>query len=186
MKNDTLVLDTRVNGYAGQPTRLVATYNVATGNLYISAEKPFNPIPKKRSVLELLKLQRIQARTLIITDSADSLAKWDLLYRESDHLTEVVRCYHEKKRNNLITIDPKVQGRYNPDSVLQARKLDVKAGALWELSTETENGHICILLACWGAMRATNNFSFTAQLEQDLSQVHNEPDSFDLDEPFTL
>lgn len=184
--SNTLIIDTRVNSYAGSPTRLVATYDVPSGQLYISAEKPFNPVPKQRSVIELIKFKKVQARTLIITDSADTLAKWDLLYNEQQHLTEVVRCYHEKKRNGLLTIDPTVQGRFNPENVLQQRKLDVKNGAVWELSTETENGHICMLLACWGAMKATNNYSFTTQLQQDLSQVHHEPDSLDLDEPFTL
>lgn len=186
MTQNTLIIDTRVNSYAGSPTRLVATYDVPTGQLYISAEKPFKPVPKQRTVLELLKLKQVQAKTLIITDSADTLQRWDLLYKELDHLTEIVRCYHEKKRNNLLTIDPTVQGRFNPENVLQPRRLDVKAGALWELSTETENGHICIMLACWGAMKATNNYSFTTQLQQDLSQAHTQPDSFDLDEPFTL
>lgn len=184
--NNTLIIDTRVNGYEGQPTRLVATYDVPTGQLYISAEKPFNPIPKKRSVFEMLKFKQAQARTLIVTDSADTLARWDLLYKEIENLTEVVRCYREKVNNNLLTIDQAVQGRWNPQNVLQKRKLDINSGAVWELSAETENGHICILLACWAAMRATNNFSFTTQINEDVSALPSGPESTDLDEPFTV
>lgn len=184
--NTTLIIDTRVSGYEGSPTRLVATYDVPTGELYISGEKPFKPVPKKRTVFELLKFKQVQARTLIVTDSADSLARWDLLYNEIDNLTEVVRCYREKTKNQQLTIDESVQGRWNPLNVLQKRKLDINNGAIWELSSETENGHICILLACWAAQRATNNFSFTTQINEDLSEAHLTPDSTDLDEPFSV
>lgn len=184
--SNTLIIDTRVNGYEGSPTRLVATYDVPTGQLYISAEKPFNPVPKKRSVFEMLKFKQAQARTLIVTDSPDTLARWDLLYKEVENLNEVVRCYREKTNNKLLTIDDSVQGRWNPLNVLQKRKLDINSGAIWELSAETENGHICILLACWAAMRAANNFSFTTQINEDLSDVHLLPESTDLDEPFSV
>lgn len=184
--SNILILDARVNSYAGPPTRLIATCDVPTGQVYVSAEKPFNPKPSIKSVADALKAKVQQAKTLIITDSPDTLSRWDLLYRESDHLTEIVRSYHAKMRNGLLAIDETVQGRYNPENVLQQRRLDAKTGALWELSTETQNGHICVLLACWGAMRASNNFMFASQLHAKDEDLHLQPDSLDLDEPFSL
>lgn len=183
--SESLIIDARVSSYAEAPTRLIATLDIASGLLYISEQKAFNP-PPITNPIELVKEKLRAKKTLIITDSADTLAKWDLLYDEKENINEIVRAYHAKTRDNLLVMDPKVQGRFNPESVLQARKLDVKTGAIWELSTDTTNGHICVLLACWGAMRATNNFSFTTQLHQDLDHIEHEPDSDDLDEPFTL
>jgi hypothetical protein len=182
----TLILDARVSSYAGEPTRLVATCDVATGRIYISAEKPFHPPKVEKSLVQQLKAKITRGKTLVITDSADNMDKWDLLYREGEHLTEIVRCYHEKIRNNLLAMDDKVQGRYNPENVLQQRRLDANKGAVWELSTETQNGHICILLACWASMRGANSFMFAHQLHQDDSKLEFEPESSDFDEPFTV
>lgn len=185
--NSTLILDARVTGYAGERTRLVATCDVATGRVYISAEKPFVPPKTEKSLLQKLKEKRARARTLIITDSADGLDKWDLLYKESEHLGEVIRCYNDKSKNNLLLMDSKVQGRFNPEGVLQQRRLDPKNGAVYELSAdETNNGHICILLICWAATRGASNFMFAHQLQQSDSRLEYEPDSSDLDEPFTI
>ncbi|MBJ8481097.1 hypothetical protein I6M70_17195 [Acinetobacter pittii] len=183
--SDKLILDVRVSGYKEAPTRLIAVLDVASGQLYISDEKPFKPVKRERSVVERVKDKLRRNKTLIITDSPD-LDDWNLLYIEKEHLNEVVRAYRSKERDNLLTLDQKVQGRYRPDSVLQARKLDINTGAIWELSTETSNGHICVLLACWGAMRSTSNFMFATQLHQDLTGVEHEPDSNDFDEPFSI
>lgn len=182
----TLILDSRVSSYAGQPTRLVATCDVATGRIYISAEKPFVPPKTEKTAIQKFKEKVARSKTLIITDSSENLDKWDLLYKESEHLTEIVRCYHDKKRNGLLAVDDKVLGRYNPENVLQQRRLDAKTGALWELSTETQNGHICILLACWASMRGASSFAFAHQLHQDDSHLEHEPESSDFDEPFTV
>lgn len=184
--SNVVILDARVNSYAGQPTRLVATLNMASGLVYISDEKPFIPPQKKYSIVEMLKIKKREQRTLIITDSADTLDKWDLLFREAENLTEIVRAYQQKENNGLLKIDPAVLGRYNPQNVLQQRKLDVKNGAQWELSTETQNGHVCILLACWGALRVTSNFSFATQVNENLDQAYLDEDSDELDEPFTI
>lgn len=181
-----IILDARVSSYAGEPTRLVATCDVATGRIYISAQKPFVPVKSEKTTAQRLKEKITRSKTLIITDSADNLDKWDLLYRESEHLTEIVRCYHEKKRNNLLAMDEKVQGRFNPESVLQQRRLDAKSGSIWELSTETQNGHICILLACWASLRGANSFMFAHQLHQDDSKLGFEAESSEFDEPFTV
>lgn len=180
-----VVIDTRISGYAGQPTRLVATLDVTTGHLVVSGEKPYKPVPRERSIAEKIKLKLLQSKTIIITDSPDTLSNWDLMYKEADHLNEVVRAYTTFKRDKLLTLDKTIQGRYNPDNVLQPRKLDINNGALWELSNETENGNICILSACWGAMKAANNFMFAAQVNQDTSQSSSQYDD-DFSEPFSI
>lgn len=183
--SDKLILDVRVSGYREAPTRLIAVLDVASGQLYISDEKPFKPVKRERSLVEMVKEKLRRNKTLIITDSPDQ-DDWNLLYIEKEHLNEVVRAYRSKDRDKLLSMDPKVQGRFSPDSVLQPRKLDINTGAIWELSTETSNGHICVLLACWGAMRSTSNFMFATQLNQDLTGVEHEPDSNDFDEPFSI
>lgn len=181
-----MILDTRVNSYQGPPTRLVATLNAETGLLYISDEKPFHPPKKDYSLLELLKQKKRAGHTVIITDSPDVFEKWDLLFKESEHMAEIVRAYQMRDANKLLKIDPAVMGKFNPENVLQQRRLDVKNGAVWDISTEAQNGHICILLACWGAMRALANFSFANQIEQSLEPQEYGADSMDLDEPFTI
>lgn len=186
MVSRVVVIDARMNGYAGQPTRMVATLDVTTGHLVVSGEKPYKPVPRERSIAEKIKLKLLQSKTIIITDSPDTLSNWDLLYKEIDHLNEVVRAFNTLKRDKLLTLDKSIQGRFNPDNVLQPRKLDINNGALWELSTETENGHLCILAACWGAMKATNNFMFAAQVNQDLSSQTTEQKDDDFLGPFTI
>lgn len=185
---ELLVIDSRVNGYKGAATRLVATCNVATGLVYISEEKPYKPKPldklKALSLDKLIQQKVAQSKTILVTDSPDNLANWDLAFFEKDHLTEVVRAYHNKKREGLLAIHESINGRYTPEDVLQQRKLDLQAGSVWELSTETENGHICVLLACWAAVKGAANYSFAQQV------MHYEPematDSDDMDMPFTI
>lgn len=184
--SNALILDARVNSYQGPPTRLVATLNVDTGLIYISDEKPYHPPAKEYSILELIKIKKRTARTMIITDAADVFDKWDLLFKEVDHMSEVVRAYQMKSASKLLKIDPAVMSKYNPENVLQQRKMDVKNGAVWDMSTELQNGHVCILLACWGALRATANHSFADQIEASLKPQVYGADSDDLDEPFTI
>jgi len=184
--SEALILDVRVNSYQGLPTRLVATLKVDTGLIYISDEKPYHPPVKEYSILELLKIKKRAARTMIITDAADVFEKWDLLFNEVDHMNEVVRAYQMKSASNLLKISPAVMGKYNPENVLQQRKIDVKNGAVWDMSTELQNGHMCILLACWGALRATANYSFAHQIQASLEPQVYGADSEDLDEPFTI
>lgn len=184
--SNTLILDIRVNGYRGQPTRLVATLNTDNGLLYVSGEKPYNQPKKEHSLLDLIKVKSREQRTVIVTNSPDVFDKWDLLFKEDEHMQEIVRAYQMRTANKLLKIDPSVMGKFNPENVLQHRKLDVKLGSVWDMSTEVENGHVCILLACWAAMRSMVNHSFAHQINNEAEHDIYGETSLNLDEPFTI
>lgn len=180
----TLIIDIRVNNYQGNPTRLIATCDSLSGRIYISAEKPYNPPKKDKTAAERLKEIILNERRVVVTDSPNTLANWDIAFNEREHLEQAIKAYHDKHKNGLLKMADSVM-RYRPDGVLQQRKLDVVAGSVWELSAETENGNICILLACWCAAKLISN-DISAEIINEPDPTYQQSDSDDFDAPFCL
>lgn len=185
------IIDIRISCYKEAPTRIVAICS-STGLVYISGIKPFNE--KKDATTKVLdfflgnKIEKA-SNTLIVTDLPESVPNWDMVFDEQEHLEEAVSAYHAKEKGGLVGYHKEMKGRYALSSVLQKRKVDFKQGSVWELSTETTNGHICVLVACWVASRVTSSAKFAEQIlnEDDmLNKIGDPDDDPNFDMPFSI
>lgn len=136
-------LDARVTGYRGDAVRLLGVCDSATGAVLVAKQGEF------------LTSGRAGEDTVIVTDSPATIRDWDLSYDERQNMPEVIRVYGEAKRAGRLRIQDALM-RWNPETVLQQRKIDER-GTAWEFDSQaTENGHVAIMLIVWAASRATS------------------------------
>ena len=134
-------LDARVTGYRGDAVRLLGVCDSATGAVLVAKQGEF------------LTSGRAGEDTVIVTDSPSTIRDWDLAYDERQHMPEVLRSFGEVKRAGRLRIQDGLM-RWNPESVLQQRKIDER-GTVWEFDSQaTENGHVALMLIVWAASRA--------------------------------
>lgn len=145
-------IDARVCSYSGTSVRVLAILNTETGVVAVGSLLPFNA-----SALG-------DAHTVIVTDAPSRVQKWQLAYEEVKHLKDAIAAYQELKNNQLILFKDL---SFDPQHVIQTRKIDVK-GKLLELDTEQlNNAHVSVLLMCWAAKKSLMGHRLASIFDDD-------------------
>ncbi len=147
MSSNIVLIDSRVVGFSHVPIRILSACIIESGIVQILGEKPF---------IEFSKQTSEKYRTIVVTDSPEIVQDWNIAFDPKKHLDDVINIYQLRQRAGLIQINDDVM-RYNPEPVLQVRKLD-KNGLVQEFdSGSVENGHIAVLLAVWATYKVKLN-----------------------------
>lgn len=150
-----IFIDARVSGYKGNPVRLIGACKPDTGRIKISLLKDYQDQENDRD-----------ENRVIVTDSPSHFPIWHQCFYEQNDLREVIQVYQEKKRGGLVDWDHGFD-KFNPDNVMQPRKLD-EGGLAWEFESDrVENGHVAILLCVWISAKVSLNHIITEQLDPD-------------------
>lgn len=147
-------IDARVSGYTGEPVRVLAVCMPDTGKVLVQKIAPYRePVERKDD-------------TVLVTDSPSHFKNWQLAFYEQQDIAAATRVYFERKRGGFVKIESAV-ARYDPEGVLELRKVD-KTGAVHEFnSSELDNGHMAVLLAIWASARATLGQILANQIDDD-------------------
>lgn len=168
MASEKVVIEALVSGYRGLPVKIIALCDAATGAVLV--HKAGDPKESTSSA----------GNALIVTDSPGSVRNWGLAYDERQHMLEVIKTYFELQRTGRIKIADSLL-RYNPDAIIQTRKIDER-GAVFEFDSQsTENGHVAVMLAIWAAKKSIQGREMSELLEDD-----NSSDDDDDGMPFSL
>jgi len=165
-------IDSRVSGYDGEPVRVLAVCIPDSGKVLVQKIAPYRE-PIKSS-----------PDTVLVTDSPSHHANWQLAFYEQQDIAAATRAYFERKRGGFVKIESAV-AKFDPESVLELRKID-KTGAVHEFnSSELTNGHMAILLAIWACGRASFGNMLSEQMTDD-GDVSLDDDDDDSMMPFSL
>lgn len=141
--NKLVLIDTRIMGFGNEPIRLLSACNIDTGLVLVSKQD-------KWSTLDARGKQK--DKTVIVTDALDIIENWHLGFDAQRDLNDVINTYQLRHRANLIQIDSKLS-RYNPNNVLQIKKID-KQGLQQEFdSNSLNNGHLAVLVSVWASQK---------------------------------
>lgn len=145
MSDKKVKIDSRVIGFSDIPARLIASCFPVTGEVYIFKEEIFsNVVRGGKSAQE----------TIIVTDAPNIVESWQLKFLAGDHLAEVISVYQIKKRAGLIKFHESVK-KYEPQNVLEVRRVGEK-GLVQEFdSSSLTNQHIAALLCIWASHKQT-------------------------------
>lgn len=144
-KKDAVFIDARAAAYAGEPIRIMAVTDTASGKIIVQAMAEWKePVVVKNT-------------TMVVTDTPQIFDHWGLAFAEKDDISQVITAYKEAKRSNMVLIKDELR-RYEPDKVIQMRKFDERGAALEFDSSSINNGHMAILLAIWAARKAHGGY----------------------------
>jgi len=179
-----LYIDCRVGAFGEDPLRMIAMFDTQNDQVTISKNLPYFPSKdpyKGKTAAQIKKMKEIELNTVIVVDNPLVFPKWDLNFIEKDHLADAIKAYSLLDTTHCLILSDEVKQRYDPKSVLQVRKMDVK-GKDYELNSEDlTNGNIAVLLICWAVIRMRN----TAVLHEDgIEPTQQDIDSFDV--PFIV
>lgn len=136
-----LTIDSRVIRYGQQPMRIMAYANLHSGKILISNDAPFKE-PYTRA-----------SDSILVVDTPDLFPYWDLLFTEAKDMAEVVNTYFEFKKSGRIILGEDLS-RFNPESVLQTKKLDERGTVSEFDGSSFDSGHMAVLLSIWACRRA--------------------------------
>ena len=168
-----IYLDVRIASYQEKSARILAIYDVPNEEIIIAELLPYN-LPsdpyKGKSAEEIEELKAIEKNSIVVVDSMLNFAKWDIQFQEKEHLSEAVMAYYQFKRQNRLIMDPTIAQRYDPEGIIEVRNMDMR-GNVYDLNIDTENGHMCVMIACWVALRARGGAALVEQAtDQKVSQ----------------
>jgi hypothetical protein len=182
-----ITIDARVSGYLDSAVRVLAVCMPETGMILLQKEGKYKDRIKK-SRLEFddqdsydQHLAKI-ANTVLVTDSPSHFDNWQLAFDEKQHMQDAIRTYFQKKRGGYLKIESTL-AKYDPEQVLQVRKVD-KSGAEYDFDgAALNNGHMAVLLAVWASARANMGHLLAGRIDDD-SDADLDPD--DPMMPFSL
>lgn len=158
-----------VSGYRGVPVRLLALSDPNTGSVLVAKQ------------IDAAGGQKPGNDTVVVTDSPNATKHWGLAYDERQHMLEVIKSYFELQRSGRIKLSDALL-RYNPDAIIQTRKIDER-GAVFEFDSQsTENGHVAVMLAAWAAKKSTHGQEMADMLADDSVSEDDDDDGM----PFSL
>lgn len=145
MSDKKVKIDSRVIGFSDIPARLLASCFPNTGEVYIYKEEVFSTVVRTGSIAQ---------ETIIVTDAPNIVEHWQLKFLAAEHLAEVISVYQIKKRAGLIRFHDSVK-KYEPQNVLEVRRVAEK-GLVQEFdSSSLTNQHIAALLCIWASHKQT-------------------------------
>ena len=183
MKQQTII-DCRIAGFSPDAIRMIAVYDSQNDQLTISKALPYEP-PKDpyqgKTAQQVAQLKELERNTVVVVDNSSAFAKWDLHFVETENLDEAIQAYYMLERTKCLVLGDAVRQQYNPEGVIEVRKMDI-AGKKYELnSEELTNGNMGILVACWAVMRVRNA---SVLVEEGQAPTQDDIDSFDV--PFSI
>lgn len=154
-------IDSRVIGFSSDPVRVLALC-FATGEIVINSIAEFTELPI---------IGDDQSTTVVVTDAPDVVQNWNLKFNPQEHLETVITMFQLRSRAGLIQIEKELN-RYDPQNVLQVRKVD-KKGLQQEFdSTSLNNGHVAVLLAVWASNRISQGNAITRPTEFKTEEIN--------------
>lgn len=133
-----VIIDARSAGYEGDPIRILAVVSVATGKVMLRKPATWHEQPTPKD------------DTIVVTDTPAMFHHWGLSFTEKQDMQAVIAAYKASKAARLIQIHDSLQ-MYDPDFVMQTRKVDERGQVLEFDSMGLNNGHMAMLLAIWSA-----------------------------------
>lgn len=163
-------IDSRVSGYRGSAIRILALSDQQTGAVFVAKQLDASSVGKNPG-----------DDTVVVTDSPGTTQNWGLAYDERQHMLEVIKTYFELQRSGRIKIADALL-RFNPESIIQTRKIDER-GAVFEFDSQsTENGHVAVMLAVWAAKKSMQGQEMADLLADDSASDDEDDDGM----PFSL
>lgn len=164
-----IIIHSMVSGYRGGPVKLLSMCDPVTGAVLV------------RKQLDYASASKSGDDTIVVTDSPSSVKNWGLSYDERLHMLEVIKAYFELQRSGRIKIDSALL-RFNPDAIIQTRKIDER-GAVFEFDSQsTENGHVAVMLAVWAAKKSMQGQEMAEMMADDSASDDEDDDGM----PFSL
>lgn len=183
MKQQTII-DCRISGFSPDSIRMIAIYDSQNDQLTISKALPYQPPTdpyKGKTAQQIAQLKELERNTVVVVDNSNAFPKWDLHFVETENLDEAINAYYMLERTKCLILSDAVRQQYNPEGIIEVRKMDI-AGKKYELnSEEVTNGNIAVMVACWAARRARNA---SVMVEDGQDPTQDDIDSFDV--PFCV
>ena len=152
-KPNIVIIDARAASYDGEPARIMAITDAATGMINIKVERAWREQPVAAD------------NTIVVTDTPQMFNHWGLSFNEREQMQSVMASYKAVTATGLLKLDDSLQ-RYNPAQVIQTRKIDDKGRALDFDSMGMNNGHIAVLLAVWAARMVYGGYAITKEPDE--------------------
>ena len=166
-------IDARVLGFEGSQVRILSVCDVESGLIMIEKVVDWSDEPVA---------EKFRDTTVIVTDAPNLIKNWHLSFSAQDHLEQVIQVYVLKKKASQVKLSGNM-ARYNPDNVLQTRKVD-KNGAAQEFDSEQlNNGHIAIMLSVWASDKIHVSHK-TMNMDATKKEIENHVDQSML--PFSI
>lgn len=163
-----IIIDARAASYDGEAIRIIAVTASDTGKTLISKQALWrDPVVPA-------------GNTTVVTDTPNVFDHWGLAFNESTQMKEVMAAYKAAKNAGSLSISQELK-RFDPDRVIQTRKVDERGKSLDFDSMGMNNGHIAILLAVWAAHKTYGGYIITRPPEQ-----HFDGDKEDTDGEFDM
>lgn len=165
-------IDCRVIGFSDVPARLLAKCFPVTGEVLIQKEAEFSSI---------VRVDKKSNETIVVTDAPTIIENWQLRFNAAEHMAEVISIYQIKKRAGLIQFADPVK-KYEPQNVLEVRKVAEK-GLVQEFdSSSLTNQHIAALLCIW----ASHKQSIASSIFEPVLTEDDEENNSDFILPFSI
>lgn len=172
-----MYLDVRMATFKGDPVRIFAAFDMRNNTIQVSNILPFRPSNDVSELSQeaLEKRQAAKKQTLIITDCPDAFDDYDIAFSPNDHLDIAALAYINYNRQGVLIIDNELKGRANVENVLDAKKLELGKGMVYQLDPQTTNNlHVAVLGLCYGAKRATGGANVLNILDrQEEQEIHD-------------
>lgn len=181
----SVYLDVRMATFKGEPCRILSEFDIRNNSIMVSQLLPFRPSNDDSKLTpEQIELKKsIQRLSIIITDCPDAFPDYNIAFDSNEHLEFAARAYLNFKNQNVLRINAEIQGRANVEQVLDAKKLELGKGIIYQLDPQqTNNVHIAILGLCYGAKKAMGSAAMLNIMESS-----EEGEAFDESVmPFTI
>lgn len=162
-----VVIDARAASCDGDPIRLLAVTDTASGKVLI------------QKIADWHEPTKVNENTTVVTDTPQAFKHWSLSFNEKEQLEQVLFAFKEASRSKILDIRPELR-RYDPANVIQMRKYDERGAALEFDSSALNNGHMAALLAVWAARKAHGGYVITDLPDaDDASDDDDDDDAFD-------
>lgn len=186
MSNTHLIyLDARMGSFKGDPVRIFAAFDIRNNSIIVANLLPFRPSTDESSLTteELEKRKAIKSNSIIVTDCPDAFEDYNISFNPNEHLDIAAQTYMTFDRQGVLVIDDELKGRANVASVIDAKKLELGKGVVYQLDPQrTNNIHIAVLGICYAAKKSRGGASVLNMLED--TQQHETYDDSVM--PFTI
>lgn len=152
-----MFLDVRIATFKGDPVRIFCAFDMRNNNILVSSILPFRPSGDESQLTDEDKARKkvIKSQSLIVTDCPDAFDDYNIAFNSNEHLDLAAAAYIAYNRQGVLIIDEAIRGRANVESVMDAKKLELGKGMVYQLDPQTTNNlHVAVLALCYAAKKA--------------------------------
>lgn len=183
MSKQQMYIDCRISGSMGDAVRMMVVVDNQNDTVTMSKVLSYTPSPepyKNKTAGQIAMMKEIERNSIIVVDNNNAFKKWDLHFNQELHLDEAVKSYYAMVRNKSLVLGEEVKV-FDPLTIIEVRKMDMR-GNVYELnSDEVSNGHIAVLVACWASVRMRG---IANAVEADSEPTQHDIDTFNV--PFSV